>query len=141
MAVMTNEQALAFIADSPRTAKLATVKQDGSPHVVPVWVAVDGEQIVFNTAVDTAKGKAMRRDPRVSLCVDDDTPPFSFVTISGTVELITDLDEVLKWATVIGGRYMGADRAEEFGRRNAVEGEYLARVTPTRIIGELAVSD
>jgi PPOX class probable F420-dependent enzyme len=141
MAVMTNEQALAFIADTPRTAKLATVKQDGSPHVVPVWVAVDGEQIVFNTGVDTAKGKAMRRDPRVSLCVDDDTPPFSFVTISGTVELITDLDEVLKWATVIGGRYMGADRAEEFGRRNAVEGEYLVRVTPTRIIGELAVSD
>ncbi len=138
---MTNEQALAFIAAQPRTAKLATVKKDGSPHVVPVWVAVDGEQIVFTTGVETAKGKAMRRDPRVSLCVDDDAPPFAFVTVSGTVELITDLDEVLEWATVIGGRYMGADRAEEFGRRNGVEGEYLVRVTPTRIIGELAVSD
>ena len=141
MAEMTNEQALAFIAEKPRTAKLAIVKKDGSPQVVPIWVAVDGGQLVFNTGVETAKGKAMRRDPRVSLCVDDDTPPFAFVTISGTVELITDLDEVLKWATVIGGRYMGADRAEEFGRRNAVEGEYLVRVTPTRIIGEIAVSD
>src|SRR3954467_6479053 len=101
MAVMTNEQALAFIAERPRTAKLAIVKKDGSPQVVPVWIAVDGETIVFNTGVETAKGKAMRRDPRVSLCVDDDPPPFSFVTVSGTVELITDRDEVLKWATVI----------------------------------------
>lgn len=141
MADMTNEQALAFIAEKPRTAKLAIVKKDGSPQVVPIWVAVDGETIVFNTGVDTVKGRAMRRDPRVSLCVDDDTPPFAFVTVAGTVELITDLDEMLKWATVIGGRYMGADRAEQFGRRNAVEGEYLVRVTPTRIIGEIGVSD
>jgi len=141
MAHMTNEQALAFIAAKPRTAKLAIVKKDGSPQVVPIWVAVDGEQVVFNTGVESVKGKAMRRDPRVSLCVDDDTPPFAFVTVAGTVELITDLDEVLKWATVIGGRYMGADRAEEFGRRNAVVGEYLVRVTPTRVIGAIGVSD
>jgi len=141
MAQMTNEQALAFIAAKPRTAKLAIIKQDGSPQVVPIWIAVDGEQIVFNTGPDTAKGKALRRDPRVSLCVDDDTPPFAFVTINGTVELITDLDEVTKWAAILGGRYMGEDRAEEFGRRNSAEGEYLVRLTPTRIIGVSGLAD
>ena len=140
MPEMTSDEAMAFIAARPRTAKLATVKKDGSPHDVPIWVAVDGDQLVFNAGVRTAKGLAMKRDPRVSICVDDDQPPFSFVTIAGTVELTTDLDDMLKWATIIGGRYMGADRAEEYGRRNAVEGEYLVRVTPTRIIGQRDVA-
>jgi hypothetical protein len=74
---MSTADALAFIAERPRTAKLATVKPDGSPHVVPVWVAVDGEELVFMTGRDTAKGRAMARDPRISMCFDDESPPFS----------------------------------------------------------------
>ncbi len=102
-----------------RTAKLAVVRADGSPHVAPVWVDLDGDQIVFMTSVDTVKGKAILHDPRVSLCWDDERPPFSFVTVSGTATTSADADELLLWATRIGGRYMDLDRAEEFGRRNA----------------------
>lgn len=141
MPPMSTADALAFIAERPRTAKLATVKPDGSPHVVPVWVAVDGEELVFMTGRDTAKGRAMARDPRISMCFDDESPPFSFVTVAGTVSFSTDPDELLRWATIIGGRYMGADRADEYGRRNAVPEEYLVRVTPTRVIGARAVAD
>ncbi len=125
----------------PRTAKLATTAADGSPRVAPVWVARDGERILFNTGETTAKGRALARDPRVAICFDDEAPPFGFVIVRGTAALVTDLDEVARWAGVIGGRYMGEDRAEEFGARNGVPGELLVVVTPTRIIGELAVSD
>ena len=125
----------AFVAESPaRTAKLAVVRADGSPHVAPVWVDLDGDDVVFMTGADTVKGKALLRDPRVSLCWDDERPPFSFVTVAGIVELSTDPEELLAWGTRIGGRYMGADRAEEYGRRNAVPPEMLVRVRPTKII-------
>ena len=60
------------LADPARTAKLAVVRADGSPHVAPVWVDLDGDDVVFMTSADTLKGKAIRRDPRVSLCWDED---------------------------------------------------------------------
>lgn len=71
---MNEAEARAFLAaDPPHTGKLATVRPD------------DDGSIVFTTGAETLKGRALRRDPRVSLCVDDERPPFSFVTIEGTV--------------------------------------------------------
>ena len=127
--------------DPAPTGKLAVVRADGSPHVAPVWVDLDGDDVVFMTAADTLKGKAILRDPRVALCFDDERPPFSFVTIRGTASTSTDPAELLHWGTRIGGRYMGADRAEEFGRRNAVPEEWLVRLTPVRTLALAGVSD
>jgi PPOX class probable F420-dependent enzyme len=133
---MSRTEAFEFIAsEPPHTAKLATVRKNGQPHVAPVWVALDGEEIVFTTAADTLKGRSIRRDPRVALSFDDERPPFSFVVVEGVARTDTDLDELLRWATILGGRYMGDDRADEYGRRNAVEGELLVRVTPSRVTG------
>jgi PPOX class probable F420-dependent enzyme len=140
MATMTDDERRAFLAEGTRTGKLATMRRDGRPHVVPIWFVVDGDDLLFTTGAGTAKGKAIQRDPRVALCVDDQTPPYSFVSIEGTVEISHDLDEMLVWATKIGARYMGADRAEEFGRRNAVPEELLVRLTPTKFVAEAAVS-
>jgi len=61
------------------------------------------------TSADTIKGKAILRDPRVSLCWDDERPPFSFVTVAGRAAVTEDPETLLHWATRIGGRYMGAD--------------------------------
>jgi PPOX class probable F420-dependent enzyme len=131
-----------FVAGLPaRTAKLAVTRADGSPHVAPVWVDLDGDQIVFMTSADTIKGKSILRDGRVCLCFDDERPPFSFVTIAGTATTSTDPDEMLEWGTRIGGRYMGADRADEYGRRNAVPPEMLVRVTPTKVTAKVDVAD
>ena len=142
MAKMTDGEAYTFIGDLPaRTAKLATVRKDGAPHVAPIWVAIDGRDLMFNTGRDTLKGQALRRDPRISLCFDDDRPPFSFVIVEATVTLSEDPDELLQWSTVIGGRYMGSDRAEEYGRRNGVPGELLVRATPTRIVAARDIAD
>jgi PPOX class probable F420-dependent enzyme len=142
MVAMSDAEAYAFIDELPaRTAKLATVRLDGSPHVAPVWVALDGHDVMFNTGRSTLKGKALIRDPRVAMCFEDDRPPFSFVIVEATVTLSEDPDELLRWATILGGRYMGADRADAYGRRNAVPGELLVRATPTRIVAERDLAD
>jgi PPOX class probable F420-dependent enzyme len=141
MARMTADERRRFLSERARTMKVATVRPDGRPHVAPVWFALDGDTIVFNTGAHSVKGVNLRHDPRVCLCVDDQTPPFAFVQFEGTAVISDDLDDVLRWATIIGGRYMGADRAEEYGRRNGVPGELLVRVTPARTLAEKDIAD
>ena len=142
MRQMTEEEWKAFLTEQPRTAKLATVRQDGRPHVAPIWIDLDEDgTVVFTTHAESLKGKSIRRDPRVTLCVDDDRPPFSFVTIEGTAEISEDPDELLRWATRIGGRYMGAANAEAFGKRNGVPGELLVRLRPDHVVARAGISD
>jgi hypothetical protein len=61
--------------------------------------------------------------------------------IEGTATWTDDLDDIRRWATRIGARYMGADRAEEFGARNGVPGELLVRVTPARVVAVRDVAE
>lgn len=139
---MSDEERRAFLLHGTRTAKLATVRPNGQPHVAPVWFVLDDEgRFVFTTGANTVKGRALRRDARVALCVDDETPPFSFVLVEGVAELSEDLDDMLVWATRLGARYMGAEQAEQFGRRNAVPTELLVRVTPTKVVARAAIAD
>ncbi len=129
-------QVRAFLLEGTRTGKLATVRADGRPHVVPVWFTLDGDTLIFTTGKSSIKSANMRRDARVALCVDDETPPYAYAMVEGTVSTSEDPDALLHWATRIGGRYMGEARAEEYGRRNGVPGELLVRITPTKIIFE-----
>jgi len=141
MPPMTAARAHAFLEEGTRTGKLASTRADGSPHVTPVWFVLDGDDVVFTTHTTSVKARTLQRDRRAALCVDDEAPPYSFVIVEGTVELSDDLDALLAWATRIGARYMGGERAEEFGRRNGVPGELLVRLTPTKLIGVDRVSD
>jgi PPOX class probable F420-dependent enzyme len=136
MSAMSHDEYLQFLTESGRTMKVATVRADGSPHITPVWFALDGETIVFTTGLESAKAKHLLRDPRVALCVDDETPPFSYVIVEGSATLSDDLDALLQWATRIGGKYMGADHAEAYGQRNGVPGALLVCVTPAKILAE-----
>lgn len=136
-----SDDVIAFLSEGTRTAVLGWVAADGRPLVVPVWFIVDDGELVFNTGKDTAKGRALARDRRVTLCIDDSTPPFSFVQVQGTASISEDRDELLATATRIGGRYMGADRAEEFGRRNGVSGELVVRVKPTKVHAAFDVAE
>jgi PPOX class probable F420-dependent enzyme len=138
---MTPDEYRSFLLDQPRTAKLATVRADGRPHVAPIWFDMDGDTLVFNTGGKSVKAANLRRDPRVCLCVDDDAPPFSFVQIEGTAEIAEEAGDLRYWATRIAGHYMGPDLAEAYGRRNGVPGEWLVRVTPTRIVAHKNISD
>jgi PPOX class probable F420-dependent enzyme len=138
---MTDAQIRAFLEAGTHTGKLASTRADGSPHVTPVWFVLDDHDVVFTTHTTSVKARTLRRDPRAVMCVDDDAPPYSFVVVEGSVELSEDPAVLLEWATRIGARYMGADRAEEFGRRNGVPGEVVVRLTPTKVIGVDRVSD
>jgi PPOX class probable F420-dependent enzyme len=139
---MSPEAARAFLAAGARTGKLGVVRLDGSPFVAPIWFVVDGDGLlVFNTGAQTIKGRAIRRDPRVTICVDDEAPPFAYVRVDGIAEISEDLDEMLPWSTAIARRYMGDDLAEAFGRRNAVAGELLVRVRPTRVVARAGIAD
>ncbi|MBO0827290.1 MAG: PPOX class F420-dependent oxidoreductase [Streptosporangiales bacterium] len=126
----------AFLSAGTRTGKLAFLAPDGRPLVAPVWFVLDGAELVFNTGRETAKGRAVRRDPRVSLVVDLERQPYAFVQVQGVATVSEDLDELLRTATVIAARYMGADRAEDFGRRNAVPGELVVRIRAQRVLAE-----
>ena len=137
---MNEDEIRSFLTDTVRTGKLATVRADGRPHVAPIWFVLDGNDLLFNTWHTSVKAKNLRRDSRVSLCVDDESPPFSFVIIEGTVEITEDADALLKWATLIGGKYMGQDQAEAYGKRNGVEGELLVRLKPAKIIAKKDVA-
>ena len=99
---MTDGDYRSFLLDRSRTAILATVRADGRPHVAPIWFDLDGDTLVFTTGESTVKGRNMRRDPRVSLCIDDEEPPFHFVMIEGAAELTVADPDLLYWATRIG---------------------------------------
>ncbi|MEV3911335.1 PPOX class F420-dependent oxidoreductase [Streptomyces canus] len=138
---MTDEEWREFVSHGTRTGKLSTVRADGSPHVAPVWFVLDGDDVVFNTGKATVKGRNLARDGRVALCVDDDRPPFGYVVLRGQARLSEDLDEVRHWAGRIGARYMGEERAEEFGARNGVPGELLVRVKIDKVLAEKALAE
>jgi PPOX class probable F420-dependent enzyme len=142
MKEMSKEEIQTFLMSGTLTGKISTVRKDGRPHVVPIWFILENDdyniKVVFTTGQDSLKAKHLLRDPRVSFCVDDQTPPFSFISIEGIAEINKepDLSELLKWATKIAGRYMGQDIAEAYGKRNAVKGEFLVRIRPTKIIAQ-----
>lgn len=139
---MTPAEVRAFLEHGTRTGMLGVVRRDGSAMVAPVWFVVDDDgSVVFTTGADTVKGRALRRDPRACLAVDRAEPPYDFVRVEGRVEISREPDALLHWATRIGGRYMGADRAREYGRRNGVDGELLVRLVPTRTVAVAGVSD
>ncbi|MDT6982517.1 PPOX class F420-dependent oxidoreductase [Streptomyces lusitanus] len=138
---MTEEEWRAFVSHGTRTGKLATVRADGRPHLAPVWFVLDGDEVVFNTGAATVKGRNLARDGRIALCVDDDRPPFAYVILEGRARLSEDPGELRHWAARIGARYMGEDRAEEFGARNGVPGELLVRVRVDKVLAEKGVAD
>ncbi len=144
---MAPDEIRTFLNTDTRTGKLATVRADGRPHVAPIWYVLDeadnewGFDLIFNTGAETVKGRTIRRDNRVMLSVDDERLPFAFVLVEGMAEVSEDPDELLSWATRIGGRYMGAERAEALGKRNAVAGELLVRLRPSRVLAQSGVAE
>src|ERR1700739_4972581 len=140
-----SETVVEFLLAGTRTGMLGYVAADGRPLVAPVWfvldIGEDGVQLVFNTGRDTSKGRALARDSRVVICVDDPHPPYSFVQVQGIASVQDGAEDLLEIATRIGGRYMGAHRAKEFGQRNAVSGELVVRVQPTKVTSAFNIAD
>jgi PPOX class probable F420-dependent enzyme len=136
-----SDDVISFLSAGTRTGKLGYVAADGRPLIAPVWFLVEDGRLVFNTGADTAKGRALQRDPRVVLVVDDERPPFSFVQVQGTAELSENDPDLRGTATRIAARYVGEQRADEYGARNGVPGELVVRITPRKVIAAFDVAD
>jgi PPOX class probable F420-dependent enzyme len=134
---MTDEQRRAFLAEGTRTAVFATVRPDGRPHAVPVWFAVDGDDILVNLGADTVKGRALKENPRVSVVVDDQRPPYSFVSVEGVAEIVTDPEEIRRGSMPIAERYLGDAGQETIDGWLAYAtspGKVVVRVRPENIV-------
>jgi PPOX class probable F420-dependent enzyme len=139
VALITDPEVSAFLQAGTRTGKLSYTGADGRPLVAPVWFIVEDGCVVFNTGKETAKGRALARDSRATLCVDLEEPPYAFVQVQGDAKLSEDPGELLRTATAIAARYVGAERAEEFGNRNGVPGELVVRLCPTKVLATFDV--
>ena len=140
MKTMTPAEWRAFLLADPRTAKLATVRPDGRPHVAPVWFTLDGDELVFMTMANSVKGRNLQANPRVAVSVDEERFPFDFVLVEGTAEILAlSPGELLPYATRIAERYVGAEHSATYGERNAVEGEVLVRVPLTKVVARKGV--
>ncbi len=135
---MSKEEIRNFLLQGTFTGKLGTINKNGTPHVVPIWFILDNKNNVLFTTGDTSvRAKNIRRDNRVRLCVDDQVPLYTFVTFDGIAEIICNKPtEIYKWAKIIAARYMGNDKAEEYGKRNSSEEELLIKIKPTKVIGQ-----
>lgn len=131
---MTRDARRAFLTEGTRTAVLATTRADGRPHAVPICFVLDDDDILFLTNAETVKGRSLLRDPRVTLLVDDETPPFAFVMIEGTAVASRDVGDLEQVARRISQRYDAGVGTEDFVRF-ACEGlGMLVRVVPRRIV-------
>jgi PPOX class probable F420-dependent enzyme len=129
---MSKDEIVNFLSQGTLTAKVSTVNKDGTCHVVPVWFVLNGDEIIFTTWHQSVKAKHIMRDNRVSICVDDQKPLYSFVTVYGNATITQDNSvELLKWTTMIAERYMG----------KFVKGELLVRVKPTKIIAQKHIAE
>jgi PPOX class probable F420-dependent enzyme len=142
---MTASTRRAFLASGTRTAILATTRPDGRPHAVPIAFVLDNDDVLFVTDQDSVKGRAVQRDPRVTLVVDDETPPFAFVMIEGTAQLSRSPNDIETIAPKISERYdgpdAGPDAVEDFVRFARDQLGLLVRVRPSRMLALNRVSE
>lgn len=124
-----------FLKADARTGSVATVGEDGRPHVVPIWYVVEDDEVVFTTWHTSVKARNLASNGRAAMTIDDEDPPFSYLMVEGPVTISDDPAESRRVATLAGGKYMGQDRADEFGARNGVAGELVVRLRIEHLVG------
>lgn len=121
MATALSEKARALLQER-RFAVLGTINKDGSPQLTTMWYLLEGDVILMNTKAGRTKERNMRRDPRISVCIEDG---YSYVTISGTVEMIDDPQVAQRDIYRLTVRYNGEEEAkrqmeEQFSKETRV---------------------
>lgn len=117
------------LLDGKNFATVATLNQDGSPHTSVVWIARDGDTVLFSTTAGRQKGRNLARDQRISLTVTDAQNPYHSVNISGTAELVDDPDKSLP--SRLSHKYLGQDPPAE--PEDVVR--LIIRVSPQKVTG------
>ena len=121
MARALSEKARALLQER-RFAVLGTINKDGSPQLTTMWYLLEGDVILMNTKAGRTKERNIRRDPRISVCIEDG---YSYVTISGTVEMVDDPQVAQRDIYRLAVRYNGEEEAkrqmeEQFSKETRV---------------------
>ena len=114
----------------PNFAHLATLMEDGSPQVTPVWVDVEGDDVLINTARGRVKDRNLRRDGRVALSVADVDNPYVALTIRGRVSQMSEGPEADDHINALAKKYLGED---EYPFRRPGEERIKVRITPEKV--------
>ncbi len=128
MAGLNEKQARLFL--DKNLGAVATIREDGTPHVTPVWVDYDGEHVLFNTAAPRAKWKNLKRDPRVTVEVHSLENPYEYVMVSGTAELDENEERANRHIDKMSLKYRGIPK---YQNHNPGERRVIVRVKPERV--------
>jgi PPOX class probable F420-dependent enzyme len=132
---MTPERCREFLATGSLSAVLAAVRPDGRPHATPLWYGLDGDDVLISIGADTVKGRAIAAEPRVTLCVHEDKPPYSFVMVEGTAGIVTDPDDMRHIATEVGRRYVPAEALDGYVAYQTSPGKVGVRIRVDHLVG------
>lgn len=118
-------------------ATLATLREDGTPHVTPVWIDFQDGRVLVNAREDRVKSAHMRRRPAVAVCVVDPWNPLRYLSVAGIVELITE-EGAREHMDELSRRYL---RVRRYPWGLPDERRLLFRIRPTRVITDSGDAD
>src|SRR5258705_7870881 len=130
--MVTLDDRAAQLLLAPNFAHVATIAPDGTPHVSPVWVDLEDGRPVINTAIGRVKEKHLRRDPRLTISVQDAGDPYRYVEIRGTAELT--LEGAEEHIDAPAKKYIGLD---EYPDKSPDEPRVKGYITPLKVSGLL----
>ena len=111
-------------------ARLAYVWADGSPRVIPIWFHWNGKEIVMGTPAKAPKLKALAKNPRVSLTIDDNVFPHKVLLVRGTARLEL-VDGVVPEYALAAERYFGPEQGKAWAAQMGKMVQSMVRVTVT----------
>lgn len=131
------DEMAAFVAQ-PRIAVLSYIRADGRPNQAPIWYALDQDHLVMSIATGSAKHRALQRDNRVCVTIQDERPPYRAVIVDGVVEISdAPADDPLGYEMAV--RYFGKAAANEYWKMSAEDreasGRTLLTVVPSEVKG------
>ena len=127
MATLNEKQTKLF--QDPNYGHVGTIRKDGTPQVTPVWIDIEDGTPMFNTAVGRVKYENIKRDPRVTIEVQNHENPYEYVTIRGRVDDVTHegADEHID---SMAQKYLGE---EKYPYRQPGEERVMFRVRPEKV--------
>ena len=127
---MSDEEVGAFLRQK-RVGVLGINRKGAAPQLVPVWYLYDGEIIWIMSEKEVPKVRNVKRDPRVTLCVDDETLPYKGVVIYGTVTLTEE--DIQERRPTIARRYLGEAEGDAYAAQPRPRGKVLLKLVPESI--------
>jgi PPOX class probable F420-dependent enzyme len=126
------ERQLRFV-DKPRIARLGTANRDGTPHIAPVWYKFDAGAFLVLTERGSQKHKNIERDPRVTLCIDDERPPYHTVLVRARVSV--EEAPGREWREALAISYLGDENGKRYIAENMHPNDVMLRIIPQKTTG------